>query len=374
MNEADLVVDRPAAASARLPDEGRHPRVDPNGVTFHYRGAADSVGLRCWIHGLPASQPFERIEGTDDWVLRIDLPPNSRIEYKFEIVRDGRVDWITDPANPLQASDPFGANSVVQGYGYVRPDWTLPDTSARAGQIDELEVPTMLPGGVRRIGVYVPARFRRSRRYPLLIVHDGTDFLRYANLQVVLDNLIHRLEIPPLIVALTDSTNRLTEYAGHDGHARFVATELPTALEARFPLRDEPASRGLMGASFGAVASLHAAWRHPGRFGRLLLESGSFAFSDIGHHRRSPVFDPVARFVNRFRAAPGRPAERIYLSCGIYESLIYENRSLVPLLTDHGLNVRYEEVRDGHNWENWRDRLQSGLTWLFPGPLWMVYE
>ena len=34
----------------------------------------------------------------------------------------------------------------------------------------------------------------------------------------------------------------------------------------------------------------------------------------------------------------------------------------------------YEEARDGHNWENWRDRLRSGLSWLFPGPLWMVYE
>jgi enterochelin esterase family protein len=129
-----------------------------------------------------------------------------------------------------------------------------------------------------------------------------------------------------------------------------------------------------MGASFGAVASLHAAWSNPGVFGRLLLESGSFAFSDIGHHRRTPVFDPVARFVNDFRRAPRTPAQRIYLSCGIYESLIYENRSLVPLLTAANLQVRFEEVRDGHNWENWRDRLQTGLTWLLPGPLWMVYE
>ena len=129
-----------------------------------------------------------------------------------------------------------------------------------------------------------------------------------------------------------------------------------------------------MGASFGAVASLHAAWKYPGVFGRLLLESGSFAFSDIGQHRRTPVFDPVVRFVNEFRRAPGKPAERIYLSCGIYESLIYENRSLVPLLTEAGMQVRYEEARDGHNWENWRDRLQTALTWLLPGPLWMVYE
>jgi enterochelin esterase-like enzyme len=350
------------------------PVVDPGGVTFVYHGAADAVNLRCWIHGLPASQPFERVGDGDLWVLRVELPENSRIEYKFEVVRDGQEEWILDPLNPLQAADPFGANSVAQGMGYVRPEWTVADPAARAGVVDEIAVSSAALGDDRHVAVYVPARFRRNRRYPLLVVHDGYDYLRYANLQAVLDNLIHRLEIPPLIAALTQSPNRLEEYAGHDAHSRFVAVELPERLQHSFPLHASPAARGLMGASFGAVASLHAAWRHPGRFGRLVLQSGSFAFSDIGHHRRTPTFDPVARFVNDFRRRPGQPAERIYLSCGIYESLIYENRSLVPLLRHHGIEVRYEEVRDGHNWENWRDRLQSALTWLFPGPLWMVYE
>jgi enterochelin esterase family protein len=352
----------------------RSPIVDAGGVTFVYHGAADAVNLRCWIHGLPASQPFERVGDGDLWVLRVELPENSRIEYKFEVVRDGQEEWILDPLNPLQAADPFGANSVAQGMGYVRPEWTVADPAARAGIVDEIGVRSQALGDDRHVAVYVPARFRRNRRYPLLVVHDGYDYLRYANLQVVLDNLIHRLEIPPLIAALTQSPHRLEEYAGHDAHSRFVAVELPERLQHSFPLHASPAARGLMGASFGAVASLHAAWRHPGRFGRLVLQSGSFAFSDIGHHRRTPTFDPVARFVNEFRRRPGQPAERIYLSCGIYESLIYENRSLVPLLRHHGIEVRYEEVRDGHNWENWRDRLQSALTWLFPGPLWMVYE
>ena len=62
------------------------------------------------------------------------------------------------------------------------------------------------------------------------------------------------------------------------------------------------------------------------------------------------------------------------MSCGTYESLIYENRSLVPFLQGTGMELRYREARDGHNWENWRDRLREGLAWLFPGPLWMVYE
>jgi enterochelin esterase family protein len=129
-----------------------------------------------------------------------------------------------------------------------------------------------------------------------------------------------------------------------------------------------------MGASLGAVATLSTAARFPNFFGRLLLQSGSFAFSDIGLQERGPAFDPVAEFVNRYRDDPVRVAERVFLSCGTYESLIYENRSLVPLLQATGMEVRYVEARDGHHWENWRDRLRTGLSWLFPGPLWMVYE
>jgi enterochelin esterase family protein len=62
------------------------------------------------------------------------------------------------------------------------------------------------------------------------------------------------------------------------------------------------------------------------------------------------------------------------MSVGTYESLIYYSRSLQPLLASTGMTVRYCEARDGHNWENWRDRLREGLSWVFPGPLWWVYE
>ena len=37
-------------------------------------------------------------------------------------------------------------------------------------------------------------------------------------------------------------------------------------------------------------------------------------------------------------------------------------------------DVKYVEARDGHNWEDWRDRLRDGLSWLFPGPQKFVYE
>ncbi len=352
------------------------PLVEGSSVTFLYRGEAHAVRLHHWIYGLPSARPFTRLPGTDLWYLIEELPPGSRVEYKLGVIAEAgeEEELIRDPRNPLLARDPFGANSVCHGDRYEQPAWTLPDPEARPGTIERLTLAETALGREVPVALYLPARFRTSRRYPLLVIHDGEDYLRYSALRTVLDNLIHRLEIAPLVAALPAPGERLVEYADDPAHARFLAEELVPALERRLPLRREPAARGLMGASFGAVASLSTAVRYPGRFGRLLLQSGSFAFTDIGPGRRGPVFAPVVRFMNRFRDRPERVSERVYVSCGIYESLIYENRSLVPLLQGTGMEVRYEEARDGHNWENWRDRLRAALSWLFPGPLWMVYE
>lgn len=350
------------------------PLVDGNDVTFVFRGDADAVYLRCWIAGLDTAQPFQALPGTDLWATTIELPKGSRVEYKLEVVKDGHKELILDPLNKVIAQDPFGANSVCQASGYVRPRWTLQDSLAREGIVQDARLDKTVFQGPRDIQVYLPASFRDNRRYPLLIVHDGIDYLRYANLKVVLDNLIHRKEIPALVVALIQSPDRLKEYAGDDRHAQFLAEDLLPFMARHYPLVDTADSRCLMGASFGGVASLHGAWRYPQHFGCLLLQSGSFAFSDLGRHQRGPVFDPVVRFMNEFREHPGRPAERIFMSCGIYESLIYENRSLVPHLQARGVELRFEEARDAHNWENWRDRLRLGLSWLMPGPAWMVYD
>jgi enterochelin esterase family protein len=350
------------------------PIVEDSKATFVWVGEADEVHLRHWIFGLPETMAFTRLAGSDLWFLVSELPAKSRVEYKLEIVRGEEHRLTGDPLNSHQAHDPYGANSVVFGANYEHPDWTQPDPDARRGDMEELSFASRAYGDERDVLVYQPARMRSRRRYPLLVVHDGFDYMRFSDLRVVLDNLIHRLEIEPMVVALTSSSNRLEEYADDSRQAAFLAEDLLPILEERYPLVGEPRGRALMGASFGAVASLSAAWRRQGTWGSLLLQSGSFVFTDIGQHDRGPVFDRVVRFVNEFRANPGRPAQRVFQTCGTYESMIYYNRSLVPLFQATGMELRYSEARDGHNWENWRDRLREGLSWLFPGPLWMVYE
>jgi enterochelin esterase-like enzyme len=351
------------------------PIVEGARATFVYRGEADEVFLVHRIFGLPDHLPLRRLRGTDLWYVVLELPEGSRIEYQLEMARGGQRERINDPLNPRLAHSPVGSSSVCYASGYQIPDWTQPDPEARAGSLMDLVVPS---GALRRncqVTVYRPARFRSTARYPLLIVHDGGDYLRYAAAKTVLDNLIHRLDVAEIIAAFVNPGDRLTEYANSAAHARYLTAELLPELSRRLPLADRASARCLMGASFGAVASLATAYRCPSVYGSLLLQSGSFVFTDIGSdHGGGPPFDPVVRFMNRYRSAPRRVADRVFVSCGVYEPLIVPNRSMVPVFEAAGMTVRYVEARDGHSWENWRDRLQEGLSWIFPGPQKFFYE
>jgi enterochelin esterase-like enzyme len=380
--ERELAIDK-LRASSPLDDAAVDAFIDAHEIpivegaqcTFLHRGEADAVHVAHRVVGLPDRIPLERIEGTDLWFAVVELPEGSRVEYHLQVDIDGRTDEFDDPLNPRVAHNPFGTSSVAAATGYEVPDWTQPDPEARPGALEELTLGSFALDRDAHVTLYLPARFRRTGRYPLLVVHDGGDYLRFAAAKTVLDNLIHRLDVASLVVAFTHPGDRMVEYPDHEGHARYVVEELVPALSSRFPLIDQPRGRCVMGSSFGGVASLSVAARYPQAFGSVVLQSGSFVFTDIGfEHGGGPVFDPVVDFVNRYRADPVRVADRIHMSCGVYEPLITPNRGMVQVLRGTGAEVRWVEARDGHNWENWRDRLRDALAWVFPGAQRYVYE
>lgn len=369
----------------RLPVDGaaidrfvaRHgaPIVEGERVTFLFRGEADEVRVRHRVVGLPDPLPMKRLPDTDLWSVTTELPHGSRVEYQLETRRGESYERFNDPLTPRVAHSPVGSSSVCAATGYEVPDWVHHDPEARPGELVE---DTLRSKALRReqpVTLYLPARYSTAQRYPLLVVHDGQDYLDYASMRTVLDNLIHRLDVAPLVAAFVPPRERLREYPNFAPHARFVTRELVPTLAGQLALADDPQSRCLMGSSFGGIASLSTAVRYPGEFGSLLLQSASLVFTDIGtDHGGGAAFDPVVRFVNRYRAKPTAPVERIFMSCGTYEPLITPNRSMVSVFRGAGMDVKYVEARDGHNWEDWRDRLRDGLSWLFPGPQKFVYE
>ena len=260
--------------------------------------------------------------------------------------------------------DPFGENSVCQSWGYARPDWSLP-SGAPEGRIEEIEVESEAFGETRRERIYLPAGHAADRPHPLVVIHDGDDFMTYADLGHSLDNLIAAGDIPPVVAALVQTGDRMGEYPRGRRHARYLVRELLPALGARVALSERPEDRVLLGASLGAVASLATAFRYPGAFGGLVLKSGTFILDRRALERRSnPVFHRAARLVHAARRAPHMPATRAFVSTGELEGLADENRALAEFLRERGVDVLFKSAWDGHHWHNWRDQLRDGLMWV----------
>lgn len=345
----------------------RHvPIVEPGAVTFVYIGAADAVYLRRFVYGQRDGIPFTRMDDRDVWYCHLPVADGARIEYKFDIVRNGHSEWIKDPLNPHIASDPFGANSVCRTYGYRQPSWSLPNEQADTGSIVDEVLASEKFKDSRNIRIYLPPEVATDDGYPLLIMHDGTDFMTYADFQVVLDNLIHQAAIPPVIAALTQSPAREIEYAGDARHAAYVVDELIPFMRERYPLSLDRGSLILGGASLGAVATLSTAWRYPGLFGSLILKSGSFVLERKMLKTRSKIFARIAKHTSEILGQRRDIAQRVFVSSGANEGLISQNRLLEARFREQGLETRFLETLDGHHWHNWRDQMHEALAFTLP--------
>jgi enterochelin esterase-like enzyme len=356
----------------RLLEERPVPVVEGQLHTFLWWGDADRVGVEHRIVSLPAPIQLHRLPGSDLWHATVELPTGTRMEYRLLVRRGGHVESMLDPLNPKVVTGPMGETSVLLGEGYVTPDWGIEDPDAPKGEMVDRQYASTALGHEAKVTIYIPARAHSAKTLPLLIVHDGGDFLNHSGLNTVLDNLMHQRLVADCIVVLTYPVDRLNEYAANPAHSRFLTEELVPDLEGFLPvLQGKPAGRVVSGASFGAVASLAAAAHAPGFFGGLLLQSASLRYTTEGWKPvgGAAVFAPVVRFVDELRKHPRTLTKRIYQSYGAFEPLADTNRSLVTLMKQLADEVLVNETLDGHNWIAWRDQLRAGLSFLLPGPV-----
>lgn len=341
-------------------ERGGTPVRNEAATTFLYLGQATTVRLRHWMDIFPAVPPFTQIPGTDVWWTSVDLPERARIEYKLEVQRAGRRRLIADPLNPLLARGPYGANSVATGPSYQPSPHASPRPEVAAGRVADLPVVSRVFGETRTCRLYLPAGYD-GEPIALVVAHDGSEYLDYAALGTVLDNVNTTGRVAALMV---DPDDRLVEYGADPHHAEHLVYEAIPAARHRVDAIRIIA----LGASFGGVASLHAAWRYPGTFSGLVLQSGSFVEATGGPFRRGKPFAPVVQFMRELWEDPGDLPGHMHLSCGQFDGLIGDNRRMVDRLGDIGIEVGWEEVAGGHHWGLWQDLLGAGLTFALASP------
>ena len=128
----------PEEALQRFFDAQDFPVVEGLHCTFAVRVPdADAVTLRHRVVGLVDPLPLRLLAGTDLWYADVEIPPDSRVEYQFEVRRGEHYERFNDPANPRQARGPFGSSSVLHSAGYRTPEWAVHDPDARPGELVE---------------------------------------------------------------------------------------------------------------------------------------------------------------------------------------------------------------------------------------------
>ena len=343
----------PPDAAGRAKDAQTSPLVEGDAVTFVYRGGAKRVEVVGDFTGwAPAGLLLRDVPGANGLkFIRLKFPAAARLEYK--LVADG--EWLLDPLNPNSNDNGVGGrNSNFNGPDY-RP---APPTNGREGLRGRLE-PLPLPGGDRRkVQVYLPPGYARSRaRYPVLYTQDGTQFVTLGRAAETADRMIAEGKVGPFIIVFIDPLDRMKEYWADDAFADWMARTLVPVVDARYRTRPTREARALSGASLGGVISVWTALRHPETFARVAGHSTAFQI-DGGR-----LLAALAALDARTRR---RHPLRFYLDAGRYEPPILEaSRRANITLRARGYPVTYREAPVGHNYAAWRDRLPEAYAALW---------
>lgn len=267
---------------------------------------------------------------------------------------------------PLELDDVtylFGSDSERQAG--VAPGEVLEFT------IDESVI---YPGTTRRCWIHVPAAYDSQTEAALMVFNDGWWYLDPdgdVRGGVVLDNLIHRGEVPVAVSVFVDPgvfpeaenpKNRNVEYdAFDDRYATFLLTEVLPVVTARFRVTTDPDMHAICGGSSGGNAAFTAAWKRPDAFRRVIAYLSSFS--------QMPDGNPYPRLL---ASEPPKPL-KIFMQAAHYDdgwnqpemNWLAENLEVAAALSKAGYDFRVVLGDGGHSPNHGGVLLPDALRWIW---------
>ncbi len=238
----------------------------------------------------------------------------------------------------------------------------------------------VFPGTIRRYWIYVPANHDASKPTALMVFQDGHTYVDpegQFRATVVMDNLIHSNEIPPMIGLFIDPghkkeelppepgwkprpENRSFEYDTlSDQYARFLIDEMIPEVEKKYKLTDDPNQRAICGISSGGICAWTVAWERPDTFRKVLSHVGSFTNIRGGHNYAALI-----------RKTDPKPI-RVFLQGGTgdldneHGNWPLANQQMAKSLAFSKYDYRFEFGEGGHNGIHGGAILPESMRWLW---------
>lgn len=326
-----------------------NPWIEGNTATLVWQGET-APHLLCDLNEWSSPRALRLLE-PGLWAVSLELPEQAYLEYCF-----------IDPQTGQRQRDPLNRKTVNNGVGGYNHFFYMPGGQptpwARGPMRGKISKHTVAAQHLtiskeRRVYLYHPPV---DHPVPLLAVYDGPDYLKRGKLAQIVDHLITAKRIQPMALAfLSNAGNagRMVEY-GESGPTLAFLTErvLPLAKQ-QLPLLNQPGAHGILGSSMGGLMATFTALRLPEIFGKGFSQAGAFEWWG----QKTMTIDLV-------RHLPVAPI-RLWLDCGLLDSLLPCNRQMRDLLHEKGYTFGYQETPGAHNFTTWRNACAAGLEYLF---------
>lgn len=164
----------------------------------------------------------------------------------------------------------------------------------------------------------------------------------------------------------------------------FITEELPRICRKYFKgMSDQREYNMIAGLSMGGYGALKAALTYPERYWACASLSGAFDIDNSQRRQRNldewrGIFGFDLTDVSQLTGtkhdvfALARQAReknlvfpKLYLWCGLKDSLIETNRKFAALLEELGVEKRFEESEGTHTWKWWDLHIQDALNYFF---------
>lgn len=275
-----------------------------------------------------------------------------------------------------------GAGSVFGQESYELSPDSMPQEGVPQGEVKgpfhwKSEI---FPGTERDYWIYVPAQYDRAKPACVMVVQDGLGLANNWKLPTVMDNLIHKKEMPVtigifvmhgIVPAPNENAqprfNRSFEYDSlGDRYARFLIEEILPEVGKDYNLSQDPNDRAIAGASSGAICAFNVAWERPDQFRRVISTIGTFV--DLRGAGEFPTL------IRKFEPKP----IRVFLQDGSNDLDLYAgswwmaNQSMLSALKYAGYDVAHNWGEGGHNARHAQAIMPDILRWIwrdYPEPI-----
>ena len=319
---------------------------------------------------------MDKIPGSDLWYIAYKVRKDIRFSYQFSPNDPLNNDWerrwknvqddefnknklnFTGKVSDKYRTVPFVVLEKAKEHVWIKEDLTSPK-----GKIESFKIYSDILKEERDISIYTPNGYSKENKpYGVLLLNDGFEYINILSVQNVLDNLIAKKGIPPIVTVFVHATkDRAENLKCDDEFSRFLACEVMTYVKKEFNISNKSEDNVIGGYSLGGLAASYTALKYPDIFGNVLSQSGSYWYKRDSYKSEDKLW-----IINEFSSTERLPI-KFYINVGDIEpkvSMIDTNVQFSEELKELGYKVKFETFGSGHDYLCWGETLADGLKYL----------